>query len=151
MIGLPFPNAQTAEWRAKLQHVEQVAYNFHETLPSDPRDRTDALSLSDTQKKALAKAAGRQFYENACMRAVNQSIGRAIRHREDYATIILIDKRYTSTSIQDKLPGWIKAGLVNIDVTKGGGKFPALMKECGAFFRGKKVQTDVRQGKNSPK
>jgi chromosome transmission fidelity protein 1 len=139
MIGLPFPNAQTPEWRAKLRHVEQVAYSFYETLPSDPPVGTDIAPLSDTQKKALTKAAGREFYENACMRAVNQSIGRAIRHREDYATIVLIDKRYTSPSIQDKLPGWIKTGLVSVDVTKGEGRFADLMKGCSAFFRGRKV------------
>lgn len=131
MIGLPFPNAQTPEWKAKLQHVEKVAY-----------DSLDETSGSLSQRQALAKAAGREFYENACMRAVNQSIGRAIRHREDYATIILIDKRYTGQRIQDKLPGWIKTGLVNFDVSKGEGQFGDFMKGCGAFFRGKKAGTE---------
>ncbi|KAA8909788.1 helicase C-terminal domain-containing protein [Sphaerosporella brunnea] len=139
MIGLPFPNAHTPEWQAKLKHVEHVAYSSYETLSSDPQAYTNAVPLSDAQKRDLAKAAGREFYENACMRAVNQSIGRAIRHREDYATIILIDKRYANKSIQDKLPGWIKAGLVNIDVTKGEGRFADLMKGCGTFFRAKKA------------
>lgn len=129
MIGLPFPNAHTAEWKAKLQHIETVAYN---TVPAG-----DATKESDVQRKARARAAKQEFFENACMRAVNQSIGRAIRHREDYAIIILVDKRYTSKRIKDKLPGWIQTGLVNIDVSKGGGRFPDFMKGCGAFFRGK--------------
>jgi chromosome transmission fidelity protein 1 len=30
------------------------------------------------------------------MKAVNQSVGRAIRHREDYAAIIFLDHRFTS-------------------------------------------------------
>jgi len=131
MIGLPFPNAQTPEWKAKLRHVGRVAYTSLDETPPQ------AISLS--QRQALAKATEREFYENACMRAVNQSIGRAIRHREDYATIVLIDKRYTGQRIQDKLPGWIKTGLVCVDVSKGDGRFGDFMKGCGAFFRGRKV------------
>lgn len=41
------------------------------------------------------------------MKAVNQSIGRSIRHSRDYASIVLIDKRYARTSVQRKLPEWI--------------------------------------------
>ena len=41
------------------------------------------------------------------MRAVNQSIGRAIRHAKDYATILLIDKRYARKQVQSKLPSWL--------------------------------------------
>lgn len=42
------------------------------------------------------------------MRAVNQSIGRAIRHQNDYATIILIDERYGKLSVNSKLSDWIR-------------------------------------------
>jgi chromosome transmission fidelity protein 1 len=41
------------------------------------------------------------------MRAVNQSIGRAIRHANDYATILLVDRRYAGPKIKGKLPKWI--------------------------------------------
>ena len=128
MIGLPFPNAHTPEWKAKLQHIENVAFNM-----------ATSTGESEAQRKARARAAKQDFFENACMRAVNQSIGRAIRHREDYATIILVDKRYTNKRIKDKLPGWIQTGLVSIDVSKGEGRFPDFMKGCGSFFRGKKT------------
>jgi len=45
------------------------------------------------------------------MNAVNQSIGRAIRHQHDYAAIVLIDHRYTTSRIYTKLPGWIRKSL----------------------------------------
>lgn len=45
------------------------------------------------------------------MKAVNQSIGRAIRHARDYATIMLVDQRYARTSVREKLPDWIASQL----------------------------------------
>ena len=93
VVGLPFPNIQSSEWIAKLEYIEQSIVSRGGSI-------------------AEGKNAARSFYENACMRSVNQSIGRAIRHKGDYASIIMLDRRYNTPRIQDKLPGWIKNGLV---------------------------------------
>ena len=45
------------------------------------------------------------------MKAVNQSIGRSIRHSRDYASIVLVDQRYERASVRGKLPEWIGAQL----------------------------------------
>jgi chromosome transmission fidelity protein 1 len=45
------------------------------------------------------------------MKAVNQCIGRAVRHREDYATVLLLDARYARQSTVRQLPGWIQGSL----------------------------------------
>ena len=84
VVGLPFPNIQSPEWKAKLEFVQQ---------------------------RTGRRDAGREFLENACTRAVNQSVGRAIRHRNDYAAILLFDIRYGGT-ISGKLPKWIQRSLV---------------------------------------
>jgi len=34
---------------------------------------------------------GAAYYENLCMKTLNQAIGRAIRHKNDYACILLLD------------------------------------------------------------
>ena len=103
VVGLPFPNIHSAEWRAKLEYIEQSTTK-----------RTGG-SLKE------GKEASREFYENACMRAVNQSIGRAIRHKGDFAGILLLDRRYAGGSgrIEGKLPGWIRQGLVKQEAGEG--------------------------------
>ncbi|KAJ5772065.1 hypothetical protein N7520_002594 [Penicillium odoratum] len=98
IIGLPFPNIRSAVWQAKIKYIEEKTYKHG--------------SGSESEKKANALAAGRDFYENSCMRAVNQCIGRAIRHVNDYAAIIMLDQRYDTPRIQKKLPGWIQGSLV---------------------------------------
>lgn len=99
IIGLPFPNIRSAVWQAKIKYIEEKTYKQH--------------SGSELEKKSRASAAGKDFYENACMRAVNQCIGRAIRHVNDYAAIVMIDRRYETPRIQGKLPGWIRGSLVS--------------------------------------
>ncbi|KAJ5885299.1 Helicase-like DEXD box c2 type [Penicillium taxi] len=99
VIGLPFPNIRSTVWQAKMKYIEEKTYKLS--------------SGSETEKRKGASAAARDFYENSCMRAVNQCIGRAIRHVNDYAAIIMIDRRYDTPRIQGKLPGWIQSSLVS--------------------------------------
>ncbi|KAI9815168.1 MAG: ATP-dependent DNA helicase chl1 [Thelocarpon impressellum] len=125
IVGLPFPNIHSPEWKAKLEHIESTAYR---------ESAAEGSSLSDETRRVQAKAAGRAFYENACMRGVNQSIGRAIRHQNDYASIVLMDQRYGSGRIRGKLPGWIQRGMVDDGAQKS---FGQVMTALSAFFRSK--------------
>lgn len=96
IIGLPFPNAFSAEMVAKREYVESKVLK----------------SPNGTLDQARAKA--RDFYENICMRAVNQCVGRSVRHAKDYSSIILIDHRYTSQHIQEKLSFWVQKRIHKI-------------------------------------
>ena len=49
-----------------------------------------------------------EYYQTLCLRSVNQSVGRAIRHAKDYAVIGLLDGRYTQKRIWKDLPGWLR-------------------------------------------
>ena len=127
VIGLPYPNIASPDWKAKIEYIESSTAT---TLSSQGVARDEALSRG--------KQAARDFYENACMRAVNQSIGRAIRHQGDYAAIVMVDRRYGTERIRGKLPGWINGGLVKDSHEKGLG---GLMSTLGGFFKGKKATT----------
>ena len=47
-----------------------------------------------------------EVYEAMCMKAVNQSIGRAVRHINDFASIVLVDARYSRDKVLAQLPSW---------------------------------------------
>ncbi|XP_036921660.1 putative ATP-dependent RNA helicase DDX12 [Sturnira hondurensis] len=72
-------------------------------------------------------APGKALVENLCMKAVSQSIGRAIRHQKDFASIVLLDQRYARPPVLAKLPTWIR-DRVEVKATFGPA-FAALRKE----------------------
>ncbi|KAK1993275.1 DNA repair helicase [Colletotrichum falcatum] len=129
IVGLPYPNINSPEWKAKTEYIETTTVQrLTDPLGTAKMAREEAL--------AVARQAARDFYENACMRAVNQSIGRAIRHQGDYAAIVLVDRRYGTGRIREKLPGWICGGLNGDSHEKG---LPQLMGALSGFFRSKRV------------
>lgn len=58
---------------------------------------------------------GSNLLEALCMRQVNQSIGRSIRHINDFASILLLDYRYSEKRISDKLPRWIMRSYHSVE------------------------------------
>ena len=105
VVGLPYPNKNSPELKERMRYLD----------------------------KTLNPRAGDEYYLNLCMKAVNQCIGRAVRHINDYAAVILLDVRYTrSCKVKEKLPIWISEGMQCVDaygVAHGG-----LVK----FFKDKK-------------
>jgi chromosome transmission fidelity protein 1 len=129
IVGLPFANAQSPELQERMKYMNRL----------DP----------DRAKKSGGKDAAMELYENMCMTSVNQSIGestllwnkilitktvsgRAIRHQRDWATLILLDKRYASPSIHSKLPVWISERLEVVST------FGLAGRRLAAFYRSRK-------------
>nr|KYP54202.1 putative ATP-dependent RNA helicase DDX11 [Cajanus cajan] len=103
MVGLPYASPSDIELLERIKHIE---------------GGFDILRSCSHR--------GKEYYENLCMKAVNQSIGRAIRHINDYAAILLVDTRYASDSSKwsfahpvTKLPQWIKGRLVSSTTNYG--------------------------------
>ncbi|KAJ7432344.1 helicase C-terminal domain-containing protein [Mycena latifolia] len=115
IVGLPFANLGSAELRERMKYVKQLEEKRGTKRPQGQKD------------------AAAELYENMCMNAVNQSIGRAIRHRGDWASLILLDKRYASTSIRNKLPKWIGGQMIVAD------GFGQAIRELGSFYKNKRI------------
>lgn len=62
---------------------------------------------------------GRMWYESQAYRAVNQALGRAIRHTNDWGSIFLIDSRYSEKRYQNGLPSWV---LMNLKIHENFGE-----------------------------
>jgi chromosome transmission fidelity protein 1 len=60
-------------------------------------------------------------------------IGRAIRHKADWASLILIDQRYITSRIRRKLPEWIEKGILIPQ------SFGQVIKELGTFYKEKRI------------
>jgi len=73
----------------------------------NPRDPVllEKMRFLDASNHSLS---GKQFYAAKCMKGVNQSIGRAIRHRNDWAALILLDYRYAQPNILDGISTWLR-------------------------------------------
>lgn len=120
VVGLPFPNLETPEWKAKMQHLDRRA-----VARGEPAGR-----------------ASREHAENVCMRAVNQAIGRAIRHKGDWASILLFDARYAQQRVQTKLPAWIKGSLPGLG-EKNTTQVANVAEDIKQFFERKKSVLDT--------
>nr|CAB3236927.1 probable ATP-dependent RNA helicase DDX11 [Phallusia mammillata] len=110
MVGLPYPNLHSPELKEKINYLNK-------NMRNDISGRT----------------AGQVHYEDLCMKAVNQSIGRAIRHRNDYSCVLLLDKRYHKHSVESKLPKWISEHLQKLN------QFGKACVEIRKFFKDKKI------------
>ncbi|ERE67300.1 putative Fanconi anemia group J protein like protein [Cricetulus griseus] len=70
-VGIPFPNVKDLQVELKRQ------YNDHHS-------------------KLRGLLPGRQWYEIQAYRALNQALGRCIRHKNDWGALILVDDRFNS-------------------------------------------------------
>ena len=125
MVGLPFAPPESAELRERMQWLDS---------------RTNLLELyRSSADVATSESPGQQYYVNLCMRKVNQSIGRAIRHIGDYASIVLVDERYRSKRIKSKVPEWIQKSMSEPKA------FGEVMGTLRRFFRSQKEVTALEK------
>jgi Rad3-related DNA helicase len=90
-----------------------------------------------------AKISGRDWHRAQGFIALNQAIGRVIRHSKDYGAIILVDERLTLPSSRAALPGWIASQLRVID----GGQLPAALDD---FLRRMRARFGVQDDDARP-
>ncbi|KAL4690670.1 hypothetical protein H8957_003737 [Semnopithecus entellus] len=72
---------------------------------------------------------GQEWYRQQASRAVNQAIGRVIRHRQDYGAVFLCDHRFAFADARAQLPSWVRP---HVRVYDNSGH---VIRDVAQFFR----------------
>ncbi|GJN35759.1 hypothetical protein PR202_gb24563 [Eleusine coracana subsp. coracana] len=80
MVGLPYPSPSDVELIETIKHIETISSSFsvgdNNTSGSNYDDECALQPGYDVLRKC--NKGGREYYENLCMKAVNQSIGKCL-------------------------------------------------------------------------
>ena len=109
MIGIPF-----AQWK-------------------DPKVQLKMEYMNKQYEHQLSCINGRQWYNQEASRAVNQAIGRVIRHKDDYGLILLVDTRYKQQQYKKDRPKWLSDLQVEFE------DFNHTMETIKTFFNDVKL------------
>ncbi|KAH8245486.1 hypothetical protein KR032_010889 [Drosophila birchii] len=88
------------------------------------------LEANRTRENQLLS--GQEWYNLDATRAVNQAIGRVIRHRNDYGAILLCDSRFKDASQVQQLSKWIRGHLGDRPQCS---PFGPIVRELRQFFK----------------
>ncbi|KAG0459532.1 hypothetical protein HPP92_022660 [Vanilla planifolia] len=106
---------------------------------TDPKVRLKREYLDDQalswKKESKEVLTGENWYVQQAARAVNQAIGRVIRHRHDFGAIILCDERFALPNYQCQMSYWLRPYI------KCYPKFGDIVLNLTRFFREKETYT----------
>ncbi|ESQ26992.1 hypothetical protein EUTSA_v10018072mg [Eutrema salsugineum] len=111
---------------------------------TDPRVKLKREFLDEQSQFADVKfprstlLSGSMWYSQEAARAVNQAIGRVIRHRHDYGAIIFCDDRFEQPSQQSKISLWIRPYV------KCYSRYGEVIADLARFFRSERSNCPAR-------
>ncbi|XP_078144359.1 regulator of telomere elongation helicase 1 isoform X1 [Centroberyx gerrardi] len=108
ITGLPFPPKMAPRVILKMQFLDE---------------------MSRKKVPGVKYLSGQDWYKQQAFRAVNQAVGRVIRHREDYGAIFLCDQRFKNSDARAQLPSWLRPYVRQYD------NFGNVVRDVTQFFR----------------
>ncbi|XP_043245532.1 regulator of telomere elongation helicase 1-like [Amphibalanus amphitrite] len=110
ITGLPYPPLKDPRVVLKRQYLDEV--------------RRTPSGAGGTQGLS-----GQDWYRLEASRAVNQAVGRVIRHRRDYGAVILCDSRFGDAGFSGQLSAWVRPYL------RVHANFGTVVRELTQFFK----------------
>ncbi|XP_066219255.1 Fanconi anemia group J protein [Saccopteryx leptura] len=116
-IGIPFPNVKDLQVELKRQY-------------------------NDQHSKLRGLLPGRQWYEIQAYRALNQALGRCIRHKNDWGALILVDDRFSSNPNRyiSGLSKWVRQQIQHHST------FESALESLAEFSKKHQKVIDVSKG-----
>ncbi|XP_067904325.1 regulator of telomere elongation helicase 1 isoform X2 [Heterodontus francisci] len=108
VTGLPFPPRMDPKVVLKMQFLDEMRMK---------------------RVGNVRRLSGHEWYRQQASRAVNQAIGRVIRHQNDYGAIFLCDHRFIGSEVRSQLPSWVRPYVKVYD------NFGHLIRDVSQFFR----------------
>merc|ERR1719370_924338 len=122
-IGIPFPNVKDMLVDLKQKYNDQKkAEGTHGLL------------------------SGREWYQIQAFRALNQALGRCIRHKDDWGAILMVDERYRGNpKYVSSLSKWVRGKLRHFDDCH------QMLEDLGQFTTDMKDFMEDRRKENEEK
>uniref|UniRef100_T1JFC6 Regulator of telomere elongation helicase 1 homolog n=1 Tax=Strigamia maritima TaxID=126957 RepID=T1JFC6_STRMM len=105
VAGIPFANVGDMRVQGKRKYLNEIT--------------------SNKKSKGLN---GQQWYFLQAVRAVNQAVGRIIRHKCDYGAILLCDERFNNKDTLNSMSSWLRPRIASYN------QFGKVVKELKVFF-----------------
>ncbi|KAJ7005627.1 Fanconi anemia group J protein [Populus alba x Populus x berolinensis] len=131
VVGIPFPNINDIQVGLKKKY-------------------------NDAYKTSKNLLGGNEWYCQQAFRALNQAVGRCIRHKFDYGSIILLDERYKEERNRVYISKWLRKSIQQYN------NFDMSLEGLRSFFRNAKekvgknmeeflLNSDANKEKNIPR
>ena len=143
ITGLPFPPIKDPQIRLKMAFLDEKLTKARSAAGLS--GRAPAAGSWQAQRDARLNAArpggavrvhgltGNEWYQQQASRAVNQAIGRVIRHQKDWGAIVLCDERFAATAQRDRLSKWLRSRWTVAD------KYGAAHVGVSRFIKGARL------------
>jgi regulator of telomere elongation helicase 1 len=103
VVGIPYPNLGDVKVNLKKEYLDDFNNKYFQHLD---------------KKIAIRKLTSQEWYTQSATRAVNQALGRVIRHVNDYGSMILIDSRYQELLYKKMFSAWLRDSAKIYDDSK---------------------------------
>ncbi|KAG2383226.1 hypothetical protein C9374_004563 [Naegleria lovaniensis] len=127
-IGIPYPNIKDLKVSLKREYNDSVNNASNNNGNTGHSNSYSNNSNNNSNNNSMD---GEHWYTSQAFRALNQAVGRCIRHKNDYGAILLIDERFqnkNSAKTVNAFSKWIRTRIVN---------YPSLessLKSLSEFF-----------------
>jgi regulator of telomere elongation helicase 1 len=124
LTGIPYAPKADAKVRLKRGFLDEKKANA---------ERGSDVSVDRDRGVDAGQLTGEAWYSQTAMRAVNQALGRVIRHRNDHGAVVLLDERFGYGNTRNQLSVWLRPAIQSFDAFgPAAAQLSRFFKRCAA-------------------